>query len=286
MLVHIEDEITEAGEGCGGQTELNRRVLAERFSVSYPTSVSEQQRIVGKLDTAFAALAEAQAHVKRNRANARELFESYLNGVFEGKGVGWQEMAMEELADDSCTLSYGIVQPGEEEENGLPIVRPVDLNRKVITLDGLKRIDSTLAKGYKRTELRGGELLLCVRGSTGVVSIASAELVGANVTRGIVPIRFKPIIKPAFGYYLMTSPVVQGQIREKTYGTALMQINIGDLRKVRLAFPSPKEQGRISKELDALDADTKKLEATYQQKLTELEGLKKAVLGAAFRGSL
>jgi restriction endonuclease S subunit len=44
----------------------------------------EQERIVGKLDAAFAALAEAQAHVERNRANARELFESYLNGVFEG----------------------------------------------------------------------------------------------------------------------------------------------------------------------------------------------------------
>ena len=80
--------------------------------------------------------------------------------------------------------------PGDGYLNGLPIVRPTDLTSKVIRLSGLKRIDPKLAGGYKRTALFGGELLLCVRGSTGVVSIASAELVGANVTRGIVPIRF------------------------------------------------------------------------------------------------
>src|SRR5690606_11353257 len=55
------------------------------LSIEFPhPSLSEQQRIVAKLDEAFAALAEAQANVERNRANARELFESYLNGVFEG----------------------------------------------------------------------------------------------------------------------------------------------------------------------------------------------------------
>jgi type I restriction enzyme S subunit len=236
------------------------------------------------LDAAFAALTEAQAHVERNRANARELFVSYLNGVFEGKG--WKDMALEDVADDNCTLSYGIVQPGEEFENGMPVVRPTDLTAKVISLNGLKRIDPKLAKGYKRTELHGGELLLCVRGSTGVLSIASDELIGANVTRGIVPIRFKDNVKPAFAYYLMKSPAVQNQIREKTTGTALMQINIGDLRKVRITIPPVKEQERIAIELDAFDLDTRQLETTYQHKLVDLAGLKKAVLGAAFRGEL
>ncbi|WP_217182806.1 hypothetical protein [Methylobacter tundripaludum] len=41
MLVVIEEAIMAAGEGCGGQTELARSVLAERFAVSYPTSIDE-----------------------------------------------------------------------------------------------------------------------------------------------------------------------------------------------------------------------------------------------------
>ena len=56
MLVVIEDAIKEAGEGCGGQTELARSVLAERFSVHYPESLAEQQRIVGLLTKRLRAL--------------------------------------------------------------------------------------------------------------------------------------------------------------------------------------------------------------------------------------
>jgi hypothetical protein len=55
----------------------------KHFNLPVPP-LPEQQRIASKLDAAFAALHEAQGHIECNRANARELFESYLNGVFEG----------------------------------------------------------------------------------------------------------------------------------------------------------------------------------------------------------
>jgi type I restriction enzyme, S subunit len=43
----------------------------------------EQQRIVSILDEAFAAIAKAKANAEQNLKNAKELFESYLQGVFE-----------------------------------------------------------------------------------------------------------------------------------------------------------------------------------------------------------
>ena len=88
MLVVIEEAIKEAGDGCGGQTELARSVLAERFSVSYPESLVEQQRIVALLDEAFAGLATAKANAERNLQNARAIFESHLQSVFSQRGEG------------------------------------------------------------------------------------------------------------------------------------------------------------------------------------------------------
>lgn len=247
----------------------------------------EQQRIVSILDEAFAAIAKAKANAEQNLKNAKELFESYLQGMFEKKGNGWVEKTLEELADEKCTLSYGIVQPGEEFENGLPVIRPTDLTSRYIKLEGLKRIDPKLADGYKRTKLIGDELLLCVRGTTGVVSIATPELKDANVTRGIVPIRFNPkILNQEFGYYLLISNYVQKQIRAKTYGAALMQINIGDLRKILTPYPPIQEQQTIVRQLDALRAETQKLEAVYQKKIDDLEELKKSILQKAFAGEL
>jgi len=247
----------------------------------------EQQRIVTLLDEAFDGIATAKAHAEKNLQNARAIFESHLQSVFDDQGAGWKCSSFEDAVDSECTLSYGIVQPGEEYAGGMPIVRPTDLGRKTIEIEGLKRIDPALAASYRRTNLRGGDLLLCVRGTTGQISIASTELAGANVTRGIVPIFFEAtVVAQDFGYYLMCSGFVQTQIQEKTYGTALQQINIGDLRKLKLAIPPLAEQAALTARFDELGKETQRLEVIFQQKLTALDELKKSLLHRAFNGDL
>ncbi len=249
--------------------------------------LEEQLQIVGILDEAFDGIATAKANAEKNLQNVRALFESHLQAVFTQRGDGWTETTLEGVAHRECTLSYGIVQPGDEFADGLAIVRPTDMTSKVIYLDGLKRIDPKLADSYKRTTLVGGELLLCVRGSTGMLSIAAPELAGGNVTRGIVPIRFDPALMTLdFGFYLMNSDVVQEQIREKTYGTALMQINIRDLRSISFSIPPLKKQEAIATALHELSEETQRLESLYQQKLAALDELKKSLLHQAFSGAL
>ena len=153
--------------------------------------------------------------------------------------------------------------------------------------EGLKRIDPALARSYARTTLEGNDLLLCVRGTTGTVAVAEPALAGANVTRGIVPIRFDPhIISQVLGYYLLCSEPVQTQIRAKTYGTALMQINIGDLRKIVVAFPPQEKQAALVEQLDAIQEAADQLTNVYESKLAALDELKKSLLHQAFTGAL
>lgn len=278
-------ERLRSGSVGAAQTVISKEMV-ETVQIPFPP-LAEQQRIVGLLDEAFEGLATAKANAEKNLQNARALLESHLQSVFTQRGPGWVEKKLEDIADADCSLSYGIVQPGEEFDEGMPIVRPTDLTRKVIRLSGLKRIDPKLAGGYKRTALQGGELLLCVRGSTGVVSIASPELVGANVTRGIVPIRFnRSLLLPEFGFYLISGGPVQSQIREKTYGTALMQINIRDLRLISLSIPPLKEQKAIAAKLDALHEETQRLARLYERKHAALKALQKSLLHQAFTGEL
>ena len=278
-------EGAERMSGAVGHKRVSKEFIEDCRIPAPP--LAEQQRLISILHEAFAGIATAKANAEKNLQNARELFESNLNSALTQKGEGWPEKRLEEVADKYCTLSYGIVQPGNEYPDGLPVVRPTDLTEKIITSGGLKRINPKLADGYRRTVLRGGELLLCVRGATGVVSVASTDLVGANVTRGIVPILFDgKQLTQEFGYYLMASATVQAQIREKTYGTALMQINIRDLRKITLSFPDLNEQAKMTGQFDALFAKTRRLESIYQQKLIALAELKQSLLRKAFSGKL
>jgi type I restriction enzyme S subunit len=272
--------------GGTGVPTLNRNDV-HGVSVLVPKKVDEQRRIVAILDEAFDGIATAKANAEKNMQNAHELFNRLSAVVLDQLAPISRIATLEDVAETGCSLSYGIVQPGEEVADGLPIVRPVDLNDSVVTLDGLKRIDPALAKSYNRTTLKGNDILLCVRGTTGTLALAGNELTGANVTRGIVPIRFDATkLSQNFGFYLMRSEPVQMQIRKKTYGTALMQINIRDLRKLTLLVPPKQEQDIAVKRFDELTAATDELVVTYQRKLAALNDLKKSLLHQAFSGQL
>jgi type I restriction enzyme S subunit len=254
--------------------------------ISYP-DITEQHRIVSLLDEAFADIATAKANAEKNLQNARELFTRISGSVLAQYASTSQSITLEDLVEPDCSLSYGIVQPGDEVAEGLHIVRPVDMNTDVVMLKGLKRIAPSLANSYARTTLKGNDILLCVRGTTGTVALAHSELAGANVTRGIVPIRFAPEkISHQFGYYLLRSEPAQLQIQAKTYGTALQQINIRDLRQLTLPVPAPQDQEIIVQRLSALEEETKQLTAAYANKLTALDDLKKSLLHQAFSGQL
>ncbi|QHE77033.1 restriction endonuclease subunit S [Hydrogenophaga sp. PBL-H3] len=118
-------------------------------------SLPEQRRIVAILDEVFEGIATAKANAEKNLHNARELFGRLSAAVLDQFAPTSRTVTLEEVAEPGCSLSYGIVQPGEEVADGLPVVRPVDLNEGVVTLDGLKRIDPALAKSYDRTTLKG-----------------------------------------------------------------------------------------------------------------------------------
>ena len=284
----LTDSFTEyaiRGSARAGMPKVNRDHLFAYKTRTPP--IAEQRRIVAILDEAFAGIATAKANVEKNLRNTREWSARQLATALGAASAGGRSDALEKLVAPSCTLSYGIVQPGDEVSGGLPVVRPVDLGDKTVYADGLKRIDPALARSYARTTLEGNDLLLCVRGTTGTVAIADPTLAGANVTRGIVPIRFDPqTISQALGYYLLRSEPVQAQIRAKTYGTALMQINIGDLRKIVIAFPPLEEQAALVEKLDAIQEAADQLADIYARKLAALDELKRSLLHQAFTGGL
>ena len=249
--------------------------------------LEEQKRIVSLINEVSEEIGAAINNVEKSIGKVRGLFESYLSYAFAKGDGAWLEHSLESLVEKTCSLSYGIVQPGDEVSGGMPIVRPTDMKKKIIGMSGLKRINSSLAKAYEKTVLVGEEVLLCVRGTTGALALAAKELRGANVTRGIVPIRFNPsMILQEFGYYLLSSRGVQSQIKAATYGAALMQVNIRDVRRISLPVPPVCLQADLLKKLSSFDDEVRCLEFTYDCKAVSLVKLKDAILQKALSGEL
>ena len=166
--------------------------------------------------------------------------QSQFIEMFGSKSSGdkWPIKYLSEIVDPNCPISYGIVQPGDELEDGVPIVRPVDLNSNYyVYKNGLKRTTEAISNSYKRTILRGDELLLCVRGTTGVMGLATEELKGGNVTRGITPLYFKEGFNRIYLLGAFLSDDVQAYIKDNTVGSTLKGINMERVRKIQIPIP-------------------------------------------------
>ena len=282
-LILIEDEIASRGEGCGGQTELSRSTLKNDFIISYPKSLAEQQRIVAILDEAFAAIAKAKANAQQNLQNAKELFESYLQGVFENKGDGWEEKTLEQI---SKTFGRGKSKYRPRNFAGLyggdyPFIQTGDIRNCDHFVTDYTQTYNEVGLAQSRP-WPTGTICITIAANIAETGILTFDACFPDSVIGIVV--NEKFADRDFVEYLLQSFKVRIQALGK--GSAQANINMGTFENEHFPFPPLKTQQTIVQKLDALNAETKKLESIYKQKINDLEELKKSVLQKAFSGEL
>ncbi len=163
----------------------------------------------------------------------------------------WKEVRLDSLVNRK--ICYGIVQPGFSPKNGIPVIK---VNNVVKGLRDVSECDKTteeISNSYKRTILKGGELIISLVGTVGCVDIAPSSFAGANLVRatGMIDIEDE-LIKHWVLYYIRTR---QGQqyIEENLNTTVQRALNIKDLCKMPIPITSKHYMGRIVSILKSLD---------------------------------
>ena len=222
-----------------------------------------QQRIVDELDLLTGIIDKKNAQLRDLDALAQSIFYEMFGDPYTNIH-NWPTAFLESMVTEGCSISYGIVQPGDGEVDGVPIVRPVDLLGTFVHNKNLKKTTKEISDSYKRTILKGNELLLCVRGTTGIVSLAANDLAGCNVSRGITPLEFNNENSRWFMYYQFKTAAVQGTISELTHGIALKGINMADVRKLTMIQPPYHLQKEFEDKVMSIDAQKERIIASLQ----------------------
>jgi type I restriction enzyme, S subunit len=260
--------------------------LVKRAVLPIPP-IDEQKRIVAIVDQAFEAIDVAIGNTKQNLANARELFESYLNDIFDRKGDGWVEKRLGDIATFRNGLNFTKASKGES----IKIVGVRDFQNHFwiqeeqldsVTIDAeLKEID-VLQKGD----------ILAVR------SNGNNELIGRCVLAGVISgktshsgftIRIRierEDIYHQFIVHYLKSKELRKQLAESGGGISISSLNQQGLSLIMIRYPSFSEQKAIVAKIDKLVVETQRLEAIYRQKLAALTELKQSILQKAFTGEL
>lgn len=156
---------------------------------------------------------------------------------------GWKEQPLEELTESDSPITYGVVKPGVE--GNVLFVRGGDLTGGRVLESQLRTITQEVSDQYKRTLLRGGELLICLVGQPGQVAVAPESLAGANIARQVGLIRLRANMDAGFLSYFLQSPDGQKRLGTYTGGSVQQVINLSDLRTVLAPVPPLAEQHRI-----------------------------------------
>jgi type I restriction enzyme, S subunit len=210
-----------------------------------------------------------------------------VKGVFEKKGEGWEVRTLGELATFRNGMNFTKSSKGEkinivgvkDFQNSFWVpfetLETVTLDGKLNDFDLLKEGDILAVRSNGNPQLIGRTLL-------------ASEVVG-KVSHSGFTIRIRLNSKNIDPIYLCNYLKISKTRKilvDGGNGVGIKSLNQGSLSALIIPFPAMKEQQTIVQKLDALSAETKRLEAIYQQKINNLEELKKSILQKAFNGEL
>ena len=198
---------------------------------------SRQKEICTHLDKLYSIIKMREEElVKLDELIKARFVEMFGDPVDNTKG--WKKQQLQELVTGDCTISYGIVQTGDDQEEGVPVFRPVDIVNRIPVCSELKKTTEEISNKYKRTILKGREMLITVRANIADTCIVGEEFAGCNVGRGIVPIRTQEDIIPLeFLKHQIDSKHLNDNIKAMAKGITLIQLNMEDLREIELIVP-------------------------------------------------
>jgi type I restriction enzyme, S subunit len=273
---------------CTG-ARMPRAQMNEVLAFDFPLPpLAEQRRIVGILDEAFAGLATAQAHAEKNLQNARALFESHLNNVFSKKGEGWVEKPLTNLCEFFGDGDW--VESKDQSSEGIRLVQTGNVGEGVFKdrAEKARYISEATFKRLRCTEIFEGDCLISrlpdpVGRSCILPNIGERMITAVDCT--IVRFKRAQLFPKLFNLYSQSTGYI-GAVAKQCTGTTRSRISRTNLGLIPVPVPPLPEQTRIIAHLDALSAETRRLAALYESKLSALAELKKSLLHRAFAGEL
>ena len=242
-------------------------------------SLSEQQRIVERLDAAFAHIDELKEKAEKQLSEARALFQRALTKAMEPK-EGWEEKKMK----DVCRIERGgsprpIKDFITNDSNGLNWIKIGDTDPQGKYIYSTK--EKIKPEGLRKSRwVEEDEFLLSNSMSFGRPYILKTN--GCIHDGWLVLRDYQKNLFIDFFYYMLLSSNVQKQFKFKAQGSTVSNLNTDRVADVNISYPSLSEQQRIVSRLDSLSENVRKYEEIQRKIVSECDALKQALLRKVF----
>lgn len=274
-----QNYFSEINSQSSGTTRarITRKKLEETKIPLAP--LSEQKRIVERLDSAFAHIDALKANAEKQLSDAKALFQKALEKAMEPK-EGWEE---KKLGDVGTFIRGGNFSKKDFVEEGFPCIHYGQIHTKfgVATYKHLSCVPKSMVKP-ERCALKG-DLVIAITSEDNEGSCkCTAWMAEYEAYVGGHTSIYKHSLNPIFVSYYFRAPRFQKAKLDYTHGFKVVEINPKDIAKIPISVPPLSEQQAIVSRLDSLSKNVKKLQEVLEKTIKECDALKQAMLRQVF----
>lgn len=282
--------LAEMGRHTNGATMKHiRKGDFDNIEIPIP-SLAEQERIVERLDSAFAQIDELKSNAEKQLADARALFQSALTQAMQPK-PGWQEKTFIDVFDDITDFvaagSFADLRKNvvyNSEPDFAQLIRTTDLKNR-FNNKSFVYVNEHAFKYLWRVNLNEECIILPNVGVNcgEVYYLHPSMLKHVNNVLGpnAILVRSRKVNNRFLAYYLQGVDF-QKEIKHITSSMAQPKYNKTNLKTRIVHYPSANEQKALVAYLDSLSNRKSELEEISRKTAAECDALKQALLRQIF----
>lgn len=252
--------------------------------------LSEQQRIVERIEELFAKLDEAKERLQEVADSFAVRKAAILHKAFTGELIGKkieQLVPLESLVDLIKIGPFGsALHESDYIENGIPLVNPKHIVQQHIVPQSKISISEEKAEELSSYRLKANDIVLGRRGEMGRCAPISNREENWICGTGSMIIRLKKEYDAKLYSLILGSQATVTYLENSAVGSTLKNLNEKIVRKIPVPQFSNEEQHEIVRLIDDLLARERKAQQAAEQALASIDLMKKSILARAFRGEL
>ncbi|WP_257223393.1 restriction endonuclease subunit S [Acinetobacter sp. YH16052] len=198
----------------------------------------------------------------------------------------WKIPKLKQLIRYGSSISYGIVQPGDALNEGVPFIQTTNISKGSFKLEDFQKTSVSIESNYPRSRLQGGEVILGIRASIGAAFVVPMSFKGVNLSRGIARIVPNNLLRADFLVWYFKSNAVDQYWGLSKQGSTFSEVSIETVKELNVVIPPLVEQADIAKYLTNESNKFEKLINSAETQKILLQERRTALISSAVTGKI
>ena len=256
-----------------------------KIKVEIP-SISEQERIVARIDELFSELDNSVETLKKTKEQLAVYRQALLKEAFDVSSSD-KLVEMYELVEDIRIGPFGTaLHKNDYITGGVPVINPQHIKNLCINPNTNITISAEKVEELSAYCMHTNDIIMGRRGEMGRAAAVSKNEDGWICGTGSILFRLKPEYDAAFYAQILSSPNSVHYLEENATGTTMQNLNEDIVKHIPVPQITREMQQSIMKSLEEKVSVCDNIEKMVDTALQQAETMRQSILKKAFEGNL